>query len=143
MEMMKLKLNDVLEALEGASDDTGYVLDMQTGEIHVFFDDDFDDFDDPEEAQEEIEEGSDRYLALPDSFDINEYEMMEHFLWTITDEEARHTLDVAMRGKGAFRRFSAKLNALGLEEDWYDYRSKQYERIARDWCEVNNIEIEE
>ena len=114
---------------------------MQTGEIHVFFDDDFDDFDDPEEAQEEIEEGSDRYLALPDSFDINEYEMMEHFLWYIKDDDARQALDRVMRGRGAFRRFRDKLHELGLEDQWYEYRQSQYERIARDWCEVNNIEV--
>lgn len=140
---MKLKLQDVLEALESVDDDTNYVFDTQSGEIHFYYDDDYDDFDDPEEAEEELEYGGDRYISLPDRFDINEYEMMEHFLWYIKDDDARHALDRAMRGRGAFRRFRDKLHELGLEDQWYEYRESKYERIARDWCEVNNIEIEE
>lgn len=138
---MELKLQDVLEALEGVDDDVNYVFDTKTGEIHYYYDDDFDDFDDPKEAEEELEYGTDRYISLPDRFDINEYEMMEHFLWYIKDDDARHALDRAMRGKGAFRRFRDKLSELGLEDQWYEYRQVQYERIARDWCETNDIEV--
>lgn len=60
-------------------------------------------------------------------------------------EEGRNQeiLDRAIRGRGAFRRFEDKVYDLGLEQKWYQYRDKAHEKIARQWCEENGIDIEE
>ena len=36
-----------------------------------------------------------------------------------------------------------KLYDLNLEQQWYSYKDTAYERIARQWCERYEIEVEE
>lgn len=33
-----------------------------------------------------------------------------------------------------------RLFDLNLEQKWYDYRDRAYERIAKEWCEKYNID---
>ena len=49
-------------------------------------------------------------------------------------------LGVFLQDRGAFRRFKDRLFDLNLEQKWYDYRDRAYERIAKEWCEKYNID---
>ena len=80
---------------------------------------------------------------LPRQYDMNEYRMMEEFIYDLPAGRAQDALDAAIRGKGAFRRFKDRLYDFDLQEKWYKYRDDCYEQIARDWCERFGIEIEE
>ena len=80
---------------------------------------------------------------LPRQYDMNEYRMMEEFIYDLPAGRAQDALDAAIRGKGAFCRFKDRLYDFDLQEKWYKYRDDCYEQIARDWCERFGIEIEE
>ena len=123
---MKVKLQEVLEALDGAGVDMEYYYDTKNEEILMIFDGMVNGETDPE-LIEDIEEGFiEDYIPLPRQYDMNE-----------------DALDAAIRGKGAFRRFKDRLYDFDLQEKWYKYRDDCYEQIARDWCERFGIEIEE
>lgn len=140
---MKVKLQEVLEALEGAGMDVNYYYDTKNQEILMIFDGMVNGETNPE-LIEEIEDGFiEDYIPLPGQYDIHEYRMMEDFICEFPGGRAQDALEAAIRGKGAFRRFKGRLYDFNLQEKWYKYRDACYERVARDWCERFGIEIEE
>ena len=140
---MKVKLQEVLEALDGVGMDMEYYYDTKNEEILMIFDGMVNGETDPD-LIEDIEEGFiEDYIPLPRQYDMNEYRMMEEFIYDLPAGRAQDALDVAIRGKGAFRRFKDRLYDFDLQEKWYKYRDDCYEQIARDWCERFGIEIEE
>ncbi len=82
-----------------------------------------------------------RYLALPDRFDIHEYNIMESFANSLGNTDAADRLLSALRGSGAFRRFKNTLYYLGIEKQWFDYKREAFEEIAIAWCEDHNLEF--
>lgn len=44
------------------------------------------------------------------------------------------------KGGGAFRRFKEGIYRLGLLEAWNEYRDRALRRIAKEWCEEDNLE---
>jgi hypothetical protein len=89
-----------------------------------------------------ILEGGDDYLALPDRFEIDEYRMMERFATGVADPGAQAELGDALQGRGAFRRFKDAVQRLRLAEEWYSYRERGYEEVARAWCDAHGIIVE-
>lgn len=102
---MKVKLQEVLEALDGVGMDMEYYYDTKNEEILMIFDGMVNGETDPD-LIEDIEEGFiEDYIPLPRQYDMNEYRMMEEFIYDLPAGRAQDALDVAIRGKGAFRRF--------------------------------------
>lgn len=140
---MKVKLQEVLEALEGAGMEIEYYCDTKNQKILMIFDGMVDGEED-EELIEEISDGFiEDYIPLPGQYEINEYRMMEEFIYELPAGKNQDVLERAIRGKGAFRRFKDCLYDLGLEHRWYKFRDDSYEKVARDWCERFGIEIGE
>lgn len=140
---MKVKLQEVLEALEGAGMEIEYYYDTKNQKILMIFDGMVDGEED-EELIEEISDGFiEDYIPLPGQYEINEYRMMEEFIYELPAGKNQDVLERAIRGKGAFRRFKDCLYDLGLEHRWYKFRDDSYEKVARDWCERFGIEIGE
>jgi hypothetical protein len=135
---MKVKLNDVLEALDFVNDETQYYYNMKTEQIVMLMDG----MNDEEDAalREDIDENYEDYIVLPGKYEINEYAMMENFIDELNEEDRQERLYSAIRSKGAFRRFKDSLFDLGLEKNWYQFRDDAYLKIATKWCEKNNIE---
>ncbi len=136
---MKVKLSDIIDAIEMTDQYSEGFLDKETGEIEWT--------SDMTMTRKEIEEINDKldehgFYRLPTSYDIREYDIMEEFVGNLTGS-VLESLSSAIRGKGAFRRFKDGINRLGIEQDWYDYQAKAYRRIAIEWCEENGIEYEE
>lgn len=44
-----------------------------------------------------------------------------------------------IRGKGAFRRFKNYIEQYEIEQDWYNYKERRLEQMARNWCGDNDI----
>jgi hypothetical protein len=65
---------------------------------------------------------------------------MENFCRSVTNLRSSEKLLDAIRGSGAFRRFRGALEVLDLEQDWYDFRAAELEKIAVGWLEENQIE---
>ena len=132
---MKIKLDDVIEALEFVNDgmDAGAYLNPKTYEI-VYIDDYID------ISSEKKEEIYDEYISLPSKYYIDEYSMMEEFIETIDDVKLYNQLYIAINGKGAFRRFKDTCINFDIIDDWYRFRDEKYKELAIEWCKDNNIE---
>lgn len=140
---MKVKLQDVIEAIDFAGMEAEYYYNTKTEEILLIFDGMINGERNPE-LIEDIREGFiEDYIPLPDQYDIDEYRIMEEFIYQLPSGENQDILDRAIRGRGAFRRFKDKLYDLGLEQQWYKYRDDANEKIAREWCARHEIDVVE
>ena len=140
---MKGKLEDIIEAIEFAGMETEYYYDTQNEKVLMLFDG-MVDGEDNLELFEDIKEGFvEDYIPLPGQYDINEYRIMEEFIYELPEGKNQNVLAGAIQGRGAFRRFKDKLHDLNLEKQWYQYRDEAYEKIARQWCERHKIDIVE
>ena len=101
----------------------------------------FDGLVDGEENSELIEEieCSDDYILVPNKYDVDEYSMMEKFIYTIPSELIQSRLEELIQGKGAFRRFKDAIINLGITEEWYKFRDECYKEFAKEWCDYHNI----
>lgn len=146
-----VKLEAVLEAMDLPQEWEAF-LDPETGEIvsineddQIVLDQDEDEWDDLPEWQREsvatirrvLESG--RALALPDSFDIHEWDLMRRFAASLEDPDESAELLNAIHGRGAFRLFKITIARLGLREPWFQYRDQAIRRIARDWLEAHGV----
>lgn len=136
---MKVKLTDIIDAIEMMSQYSEYFLDKETGEIEWV--------SDMEMTQKEQEEIYDRldehgFYRLPTSFDIHDYDIMEDFVDSLTGA-VHDSLSAAIQGRGAFRRFKDAVINMGIDQEWYDFQVAAYKRKAARWCEENGIEYEE
>ncbi|MBI1367097.1 MAG: hypothetical protein GC162_00435 [Planctomycetes bacterium] len=154
MERPMVKLEDILEGIEMSHDECQAYLDLRTGRVEYIDDDTqwaLDHEDDPADLPDwqspiveitrliDADEEGERFLPLPNQFDVHEWQMMADFVQTLDDEAIRHQLSNACRGGGAFRCFKDMAHRLGVEAKWFACREEQYRRFAVDWCEVNNI----
>jgi hypothetical protein len=150
---MKVKLSDIVEALEFQNDETEYYLDTATGIVHLLGPDDLyaGEEDDPIEDYPEwqrptveiarrLTNGEDENLIeLPTQWDVNEYRIMEAFCDALPEGAARDSLCTAIHGKGAFRRFKDTAQALDVFKEWHRFRLAQFRVIAIEWCQDNEI----
>ena len=136
---MKVKLSDIIDAIEMMDQYSEYFLDKETGKVEWV--------NDMAMTQEEQEEVYDRldehgFYRLPTSFDIRDYDIMEDFIDTLSGSN-HDRLATAIQGKGAFRRFKDAVIRLGIDKQWYDFQTDAYKKKAARWCEDNDIEYEE
>lgn len=136
---MQARFEDIMEAIELASDESEYYYNIETGEVILRFDPVVTGRVD-EEIEAELEENWEIYIKLPTQYDINEYGIMEDFIEALSEERVQEKLATAIRGRGAFRRFKDMVYELGLEKKWYNFRDNSYKQIAMEWCKEHHIE---
>lgn len=134
---MKVKLNEVIDALEFTNDDIEYYYNPDTEEIFMS---DIGEFEDLNE--DELDELFEKSVMLATRYDINEYDMMVDFAETIEDTRLQNQLYISLNGSGAFRRFKDTCINFDIINDWYKFRDERYKQLAIDWCEKNNIKYE-
>ncbi|MCD8122581.1 MAG: UPF0158 family protein [Clostridiales bacterium] len=139
---MKIKLQQVIDAIEEADDNWTGFYDSQTGET-VWLGDTLLTGESYEELEELIETSDNRFYRFPTKFDIHEYSIMEDFVDDLPVGAIRNELMNAIRGRGAFRRFKDGIYYHGIEQQWYDYQADVYKRIAIRWCRDEGLEYEE
>ncbi|MFC0560614.1 UPF0158 family protein [Halalkalibacter alkalisediminis] len=150
---MQVKLEDILDGIEMQSEESHAYFNLETGGIvyvsreALLIADDGEEFEHlPEWQQDEVKQAYDivestgKYVSLPTSFDIDEYDMMEKFCYSLSDHKKQDILLHSIKGKGAFRRFKDHVNRLGIDEQWYDYRDQRYKEIAKEFCQSENID---
>lgn len=146
-----ISLREIISALEAASDDCTSYLDPETGEIilvteeeRVLVEDEC--WDETPAWQRELIPKiraalqGDRWVELPDRFDIHEWSIMERFSRAQNIERIRCELLNAIRGAGAFRTFRTAIRGLGLEQHWYQFRDEALADIARRWLEEHKLQ---
>lgn len=149
---IQVKLKEIIEEMEIQMEESRSLLNINTGEIVLVTSKDlvaaeeerpFDHLPDWERENRiiaiDVVEHFENYLELPTKYEINEYEIMEDFCLTVSDQRKQDSLLLQIRGKGAFRRFKDKILAFELEEQWYSYRDERFKKIAIKWCQNNNI----
>jgi hypothetical protein len=140
--MPKIRLSDIVEAMDMQNEESSAYLNIKTGEIISLYHEDSILIDDEvKEEDKELRESvleSEDYIQIPDRFDINEYHMMEKFSLSIPGDIGGILYD-NLSGSGAFRRFKDNIYRFGIEDEWYKYRDNSYFDYAKGWCEANEI----
>lgn len=151
--MEKIKLSQIVAALEMTDQNNNGYLHKETFEIVFVSDDEFRELEMFEESNDlELSDwqilslnitrdvaNSNNYYSLPSSYDIHEHMIMQKYCYSLDEELARECLNSIFRS-GAFKRFKAFVHNKGLTNDWYLFRTKEYLEIAREWLEDNEIE---
>ena len=135
---MKVRLSDIIDAIEFTDDETKYFLDMETGEIVIISEMVMSD-EEKDAAYDKLDEHG--FLRLPDRQELGDYDIMESFADSLSGT-AQERLDGAISGRGAFRHFKDEIRRLGIENAWYTWHDDAYRRKAVEWCEENGIAYE-
>lgn len=147
---LPVSLKVVADELGSITDEHTLYLDKRTGEIVLLSDEEFaiaeeeGDFDVPEWQEKLILKAREvlhtaYFVELPNKFDRNDYSIMERFCHSQDNRELSETLESAIRGNGAFRRFQDLIHLHGIENEWYQFENLAHQDIAADWLDANTI----
>ena len=131
--MKKVKLDAIADALDWVDDETSVYYDTETGETIMYNEN----WDNEDIDIDEIDY-DDKYIVLPDQYEINEYHMMEAFAYDHNDDR----LITALQGRGAFRKFKDTVDHIGLRNEWFEFRDNCYRSRAEDWCRAHGLKWE-
>jgi hypothetical protein len=148
----KVSLNQVIEALELASDEMSWFVSKQTGQVVMVSheamglaeDDSKTDLADWQEEEvhtaRDVLESTD-WLGLPSKFDVHEWEIMSRFGQSLSVPAQREEVMDAIHGSGAFRQFKSTIRRLRLDDTWSSFRNSAFEDMARSWLNDHDFEI--
>jgi hypothetical protein len=145
-------LDDLIDALEMQSDSIFPYLDRETGEVFSISDESLllSEMEPerlarlPDWQKQEAElvigiQTTDRYLRLPDRFDVNEWNIMDDFSQQVKRDSIRNALLHVIHGNHPFRRFKDQIANHNLWEEWNRFRRHALGEILRDWSEENGV----
>jgi hypothetical protein len=147
-----VRLQDVINALEMTVDSNSHYLDKRTGEIVMLTDEDLRAAEEDElisqypEWQRDLVlkarevQQSDQFIQLPDSFEIDNYEIMERFCREYPNQRISVALLGSIKGKGAFRRFNTAVSDFGIQDKWNQFERNALKEIAVEWLEEHGIQ---
>ena len=148
---LPVRLKDIVDAFDEGGDLFSHYLDKRTGEIFLISNEEMSAAEEdelvsdyPEWQQDSILKAreileSDDFVELPSQIDIHEYSIMERFGQAYEDSRTSAELLRSIRGQGAFRRFKDTVHDLGIQDEWHEFRRNEFEEIAIDWLEANQI----
>ena len=132
-------LEDIADAFESCMDEWSQFLNTKTGEIVTISNDPMlFDLDEDAELREEIEE-ADYFIRLPDQYELHEKQIMEDFAGSCTRGETRNRLLRALNGRHPYRYFKQAINETGVAQQYYDFRSLTFLRMAEEWCREHKV----
>ena len=137
---LKIDLDELCSAMADSSYEHEYYLDLETGEI-LFISGYMDD-EETGKLKDQVEEESDRYERIPEAESHQGYEDMVEFIATVKDEHLAELLEVAINGKGAFRRFKdVLLNYPEERESWFQFKDDRMEEKALEWLDDIDVSL--
>lgn len=81
-----------------------------------------------------------RFLAVPHVASYEAYEDMVNFTGTVANPRLHELLEVALNGRGAFRRFKDVLyNYPDERERWFAFSAQCWRKRIDDWLEVEGV----
>lgn len=127
LDVDKVDLSSLAEALEDHSDFTEWFVDPETGEVQPFTPDD-------------DESPTHRLIAVEPIPSSESYRDMEDFIARVRDPRARDLLTRAVQGRGAFRRFKDTLLEFPkLRAAWFAFHDARMERRAVEWLAAHTL----
>ena len=133
LDLEKIDLGSLCEALEDHSYESSWWLDPETGEIELRSDS----FVDAEEDEDPESRG---LIAIEPVPSHESYRHMEDFVERVHDPRARDLLARAIAGRGAFRRFKDTLfDFPELRQAWFKFHDARMERRALDWLAAEGV----
>lgn len=157
MKKLKVDIDEIIFIME-MSDDFGSIrlFDTETGEIvdipndvmSAVESDDKDEIADLPEWEKELVETaksvfsdkSGRYVDVPRKPSYESYNLMVEFAGSVKDKSLREKLEIALDGKGAFRRFKNVISDYPEEEKrWFAFKDERLKQEVIDW--LNSIGI--
>ncbi len=131
-----IPLSVIVDAIEATTDGWRQFYNTVTGEVDSIpsWDNAYINPDEFRETADKIDE-SDDYVELPTQRELHEYDIMERF----AEKKGSAPLLRALRGRKPFRTFKDRAIEIGLEQEYYAFRSAAYVEIAREWCRENEI----
>jgi len=137
---LKVNLDELCSAMEDSSYENNYYLDLKTGEILLISD--YMDDEDTEDLKARVEEDCHRYERIPRVESYEGYDDMEDFVVTVKDKHLAELLEVAINGKGAFRRFKDVLTNYPEErERWFCFKDERMEQRALEWLDDIGVSL--
>lgn len=131
---LRIDLDELCQAMEDSSYEHDYYLDLDNGEI--LFLSEYMDREETKKLRDQIEESPDRYELIPKAESHEGYEDMVDFIATVTDEHLAELLEVAIDGKGAFRRFKDVLARYAEEQGrWFRFKDERCVERAIEWLD--------
>ena len=132
-----IKLSEIRDALYDVSMETSCYFNTKTNEILWYWD-----FNKEESTYTEEDEFNDDIISMFNFYSKNDYDIMQDFIYHISNDSLRNELFNATRGKGAFYRFREIIDYRNITNDWYKFQDDEYKKIAEEWCTDNKIEYE-
>lgn len=141
-DMAKFSFSDIEDAFmfvsSGMYGSNSALLCKDTGKI--FYISDMAGIDDTEEADHlDI----DRCIEIPHK---NEFDLGKNLVFEFAEEYLPEDCDRVrqiFRHKGAYARYKDLLDERGLLNKWYEIQNAREETVLREWCEENEIELDE
>jgi hypothetical protein len=135
---LKIDLDELCSAMEDNSYENKYYLDLETGEVLLLSE--YVDCEEREKLRNRIGDYPDCYERIPKAESHEGYEDMQDFIATVKDERLSELLEVAISGKGAFRRFKdVLLNYPEERERWFQFKDDRVQAKALEW--LGNIDV--
>lgn len=141
---LRVATDEILDAMTMPENDAvTFFLDLETGKVESRFrpdvfgevGEDEDDFD------RRFEDDPDRFEEIPKYGGHEEYNLMRRFADTVDEDDIRERLDIALQGKGAFRRFrDVVFRYPDLKAKWFATRQEALLKEALEWLESLEIE---
>jgi hypothetical protein len=126
---LPINLDELSSMLEGDPLHGGGRIDLETGEMWPSGTEDV-----LREEHGDVDLDEDRWLWVESLGSRDGYRDMEDFIGTVSDPRSREMLDVAIAGRGAFRRFKDVLARWNGEPDrWHLFSEGRSRGRARAW----------
>ena len=139
---LKIDLDELCDAMENSSYEVEYYLDLETGKI-LFVSECMDDVE-TVKMKNQIEEELGRYELIPKAESYEGYRDMQVFIATVEDDHLAELLEVAINGKGAFRRFKdVLLNYPEERERWFQFKDDRMKERALEWLDDIDVTLVE
>jgi len=141
---LRVAMDEILDAMTMSENDPiRFFLDLETGSVESGLNPDvYEDLGgDETEFDRLYQESPERFEEIPKYAGRDEYNLMCEFADAIDEDDIRERLDVALQGKGAFRRFRDVVFCYpDLKAKWFAARQQALLKEALDWLESLDTE---
>ena len=134
---LSIKASDLIEALEGHSEEMVWLLNINTGEVILVINGEIVDDQDEEDQEVDLEE-ADNLVPIQKIESHEAFTFMEDFVEELPDGEGARALGRALGHSRPFRSFKDTLSDFpDLRERWFKYHDARMLEYAEEWLADN------